>query len=299
VAYCGMMIQVGVYEQTQGILPELDAVTSVSPHLAEAFSITDVSQKITVATEIVYLFDQLCIKLAMATFFLRIVHEKWQLWTVKISVAVYGVYAFAFAILCMFQCGTPVPEHFIDPSGCMSWENVLGPMNHLGATSNCVIDWILTAIPCYTVYKVQMSRRDKASICALILLGLVASIVSVVRIPLVNGVRVTGSLDVYHNFVPIACTSIIESGLGIMAMGFAALRPLYTHAKSKTRSHQAGKRAVPPHDRQLIRASGSRGLVEQVEDPEKAFGGLHIVRSITTIVDIEDGWGMPERRWKS
>jgi len=183
-----------------------------------------------IVAEVIYLFDQIAVKLALATFFLRIVREHWQRRVIQISASIYTFYALGFSIFAIFQCRLPTAVNFEFPVHCQPWR-IIGTLNYIAAINNCIIDWILVAMPIYTVSRVQMSPRAKFSACGLILFGLVGSLISLARIPLVPGLKLTGTLNNFHIINPIALCSLSESGIGIIAMSLAALRPLVSRAQ--------------------------------------------------------------------
>lgn len=95
------------------------------------------------------------------------------------------------------------------------------------------------------------------SVCLIIALGAIGSVISVVRIPYANGVKLSHSLHFFGGITHIALLSITETGIGIIAISLAALRPLYVqlHERPKRSSrwqvpwYDAGGPASPsPHN---------------------------------------------------
>ena len=190
---------------------------------------------LTVASSVLYLADQICIKLALAYFFLRIVNSGWQRLLIISSVSLYTLYTFVFSFIIIFECATPTAAHYASGQ-CLSWPTVLGPLNYLAATLNAVMDWILVLTPISVVARSSASRREKASVYALILLGLAGSVVSLIRIPYISGVAPTRDLSFFSRSVPIALCSIAENAIGLMAICLSACRPLYARLVGATRS---------------------------------------------------------------
>jgi len=257
--------------------------------------------QLTVAAEVIYLFDQIAVKLALATFFLRIVNEQWQRRVIQISTTIYTLYAVGYSIFAIFHCGKPSAHHFQEgPRTCVPW-HVIGTLNYIGAVNNCILDLILIAMPIHTVLRVQMNARAKLSVCGLILLGLVGTVISIARIPLVPGLRLTGSLDNFRIIVPIALCSLSESGIGIITMSLAALRPLFMKAKDAyatgsrrqtTANGSMGRSAVMSVNKSV--AVATMVMVEERSDDEDRLDshclekGMPGISTVITALDHED-----------
>lgn len=179
------------------------------------------------AAEMLYIATQILLKIALGLFVSRIVQKRWQVWAIRLSVLYYLLVSTIFGLVCLFQCGSPKPLHFILADKCLGWDNVTGPLNYVFSISNAVVDWILTLTPVAAISSLQMRRREKIVACLLVLFGMIGSIVSVIRIPYIHGLKLTGSLSYFHLIIPEALCSIAESGIGITALSIAALRPLW------------------------------------------------------------------------
>ncbi|KAF4548240.1 Hypothetical protein D9617_30g011450 [Elsinoe fawcettii] len=214
----GIYLAIGIIQKNEGLVRPLRTL-----HMLALGSI------------LTYLVDQVFIKIALGYFFLRVVNPGWQKWTIKGAVIVYVLYSSVFTVVVLFSCGLPTPEHFASGK-CIDWNTQLGPMNYVGASLNAIVDWILTLVPIYVVFKVNMSRKEKISVSILMMLGLTGSIVSVIRIPYVSGVAPTEDLSFFTKVIPLSLCSIAENGIGIMAISLAALRPLYARIFDVTRS---------------------------------------------------------------
>ncbi|TKX21233.1 hypothetical protein C1H76_6774 [Elsinoe australis] len=205
----GVYFSIGILQKSKGLTGALTQLRMLS-----------------LASTVTYLVDQIFIKIALGYFFLRVVNPGWQQWTIKAAVIFYTLYTTVFTCIVLFSCGLPTPANYAH-GACIDWNSILGPMNYFAACLNAVTDWILTLVPIYVVYQVNMSRKEKISVSILMLLGLVGSIVSVIRIPYVNGVAPTKDLSFFWKVIPLSLCSIAENGIGIMAISLAALRPLY------------------------------------------------------------------------
>ncbi|PNS20988.1 hypothetical protein CAC42_3325 [Sphaceloma murrayae] len=214
----GIYFAIGLLQKSQGLITPLTALHMLA-----------------IGSTITYLIDQVFIKIALGYFFLRVVNPGWQQWTIKGAVYFYTIYSTIFIIVVLFSCGLPTPKNF-SSGKCIDWDTQLGPMNYFAAVLNALVDWILTLVPIYVVYQVNMSRKEKISVSILMMLGLTGSIISLVRIPYVNGVEPTKDLSFFTKVIPLSLCSIAENGIGIMAISLAALRPLYARLFDTARS---------------------------------------------------------------
>ncbi|KAF2156493.1 hypothetical protein K461DRAFT_265871 [Myriangium duriaei CBS 260.36] len=181
------------------------------------------------ASMLLYLVNQALLKVSMALFFLRIPQRKWQIWVIRISMAVYCTYSFAFFFVVLFECGSPTGFNFIYGT-CFAW-NIMGPLNYIAAVLNAIVDWVFIITPLFVVWHTMMSRRSRIQICLLIAFGAMGSIVSIARIPLIKDLRIFHSLKYFGKIVPISLLSLVETGVGLIAISLAALRPLMKRRK--------------------------------------------------------------------
>ena len=96
----------------------------------------------------------------------------------------------------------------------------------LSTTSQAIIDWILTGTALAVILFTRFDTRVKASVCVILGLEVLGSIMSVVRIPFIRDLDVTAALMYFGNLVNISMMSCAEYGLSITALSLAALRPL-------------------------------------------------------------------------
>lgn len=56
-------------------------------------------------------------------------------------------------------------------------------MSYFGSVVQIVTDWVSAIVPFFIVKDLQMSRRKKISLLAVLMLGILASVASLVRMP--------------------------------------------------------------------------------------------------------------------
>ena len=194
---------------------------------------------------LLYLLDQICFKLSLAFFFLRIVTRQWQRSMIVVTVALYTAFNFGLLFVVIFQCGNPAAIN-VKTTVCLDWDTILGPILYFSASLNAVVDWIFALTPVVVIRSLQMSRRDKLSVFAMIALAISGSIVSIVRIPYIPGLRLDSDYYSATNDV-IAYTSVIESGIGIIVASLAVLRPLVRQWVEQYRLTTSGKNSNSYH----------------------------------------------------
>jgi hypothetical protein len=121
-----------------------------------------------------------------------------------------------------------------------------------------------------------MDTRSKLSVYAIIVLASLGSVVSVVRIPYIPGLRLDTDYYNQQNDV-IAYTSLIESAIGIIVASMSVMRPLVTRlflkakiALSSDRTSRTSQRKQTPLKIDLPIKSGTGAeikLYQALPDP--------------------------------
>ncbi|KEQ77656.1 hypothetical protein M436DRAFT_13406, partial [Aureobasidium namibiae CBS 147.97] len=185
-----------------------------------------------------YILTTLALKLSLAVFFLRIVLEKWQRRVIIISTVIFSVFTFSFFFVAVFQCGNPANYLLHKVQGkCVAW-SVLGPLNYIHGVMNALTDWVFVSLPILVIRKAKMSARDKLSVVFVLIIGVLGSVASVVRLFYIDALH-SGDQDAttfFSNASSIAIVSTIEPGLGITAACLATLRPMFRSLLDRTRS---------------------------------------------------------------
>lgn len=241
------------------------------------------------AAQVAYLVQGVCLKFALATFFLRFVCIKWQRHTIIAAVIIYAIYTLAFMLVTIFECGPPLNLSKGDHSNCLPW-STLGTLTYISASLNAIVDWMLTLTPVLVIIDLQIPSREKVSVCILILLGTLGSIVSVARIPLVATLKY--SIDRYnaHNVLAISFMSIAECALGTIAISLAAIRPLFHPPPSRTVTARSQLDTYQPwQGRSISQAVQKDEHTSETElvhskDEDTEWHPMQIRRETTTVV---------------
>lgn len=173
---------------------------------------------------VLYLVNQIFFKLSLAFFFLRIAHKRWHRATIITSVVIYVCFDLAILVVSITQCGN-IATIDIGHLKCLDWDTIQAPLNYFGAALNAAVDWIFAAISISVVRGLSLDTRSKISVYGIVLLATAGSIVSVVRIPYIPGLRLDSRYYSQENDV-IAYLSLIEAAIGIVVASMAVMRPL-------------------------------------------------------------------------
>ena len=224
---------------------------------------------------------------------------------IYICMAMSTVYGFIYFGIVTFGCGDPA--NFLLRTvqhKCISIPDVVIPASYVHTALNAATDWIMALLPIVTIWKLNIPRITKFWAYLLLALGAVGSIVSLIRFGYVEGLR-PGK----HFFVQsakFALYSTIEPGLGITAVSFATLRPLFKKCLegAKSVSHSQGSRSgkKTASSAQDIQLKGLPISRSRPRDGFQTFGGSddgssqHWTEISVVSSDLEKGH---ENRWQS
>ncbi|KAG9944266.1 hypothetical protein KCU85_g8058, partial [Aureobasidium melanogenum] len=261
-AACGIFMAIGVTEWTQGLEPIVK--------LAE-LSILGIT---------FYLLNQCFFKLSMAFFFLRIPNRPLHRWIIIISVTISVLFNLILLGISIGQCGN-IATINLDNLHCLSW-SIQGPLNYFCAALNAAVDWIFAILAIYIVSGLSLDTRSKASVYFIILLASAGSIVSVVRIPYIPGLRLDTNYYSRQNDI-IAYTSLIESAIGIIVASMSVMRPLAARIAQKakialssgSRSRSSARKNNTPQRIEVPKLDNSGGkeikLYQALPDPTPTY----------------------------
>ncbi|THX60529.1 hypothetical protein D6D06_01228 [Aureobasidium pullulans] len=187
-----------------------------------------------------YAITGVFLKISLGLFFLRIIVEPWQRMVIYICMAISTIYGFIYFGIVTFGCGDP--QKFLlrtVEQKCLSIENVTIPASYVHTALNAATDWIMALLPIVTIWNLNMPRVTKFWAYLLLALGAAGSIVSLIRFGYVDGLR--PGKHFFKQSAKFALYSTVEPGLGIAAVSFATLRPLFKKCLEGARSVSASQ----------------------------------------------------------
>ncbi|USW49414.1 hypothetical protein Slin15195_G027330 [Septoria linicola] len=172
-----------------------------------------------------YVATMIFFKISLALFYLRIVMRTWQRYTVVATAVlntVYGIFLFSAAL---FNCGDPSRYLENELKGVCMTVRTIYIIQLSGCIINATTDWIFAILPIFVLAKATMPLRTRVSAGFILLLACCGSIVSMVRIRYLEGLK--PGPDFFSTAIDLCIWTIVECGLGISAASAATLRPLF------------------------------------------------------------------------
>ncbi|KAF2147937.1 hypothetical protein K461DRAFT_324937 [Myriangium duriaei CBS 260.36] len=187
------------------------------------------SYQVSAISQFPYLWVEVLVRAAYAVFYLRVVPAELDLKLhrrmILITFWLYAVYQGTNSFITLFQCGNPANLARQD-AVCLS-QSVRGILFDVSYAIDALVDWIMTIVPVYIVYKSVMNTRTKMSIYFILSLGCVAGILALAVIPVskLGGVSVVNPLNLS---VPIIADILAtcETLVAILCLTLAALKPV-------------------------------------------------------------------------
>ncbi|KAI4731519.1 hypothetical protein E4T49_00512 [Aureobasidium sp. EXF-10728] len=184
--------------------------------------------KLTIGNSILYIVDQVLIKISIGAYFHRIC-ERWQRHVIVGTVSIFTLYNLAFLFVSVFQCGVPTISNLLRTNSdghCIDWKHIVRPLLYVGVALNAACDWIfvLACLPVLAKLR-RMPIGEVVCIYFLIFLATGASVLSLVRLRFLPA----GGTDVLllKRNSDFAVLSFIEAGTAIITVCMATLHPLF------------------------------------------------------------------------
>ncbi|CAG8960357.1 hypothetical protein HYFRA_00012431 [Hymenoscyphus fraxineus] len=177
--------------------------------------------------EVFYTITTLLVRLTVALFLLRLSNRALHRWIIYITTGAYTIFSIFFFFLVIFQCD-PISYfwgQYAGMKGTCTGSKLIPSASIAQSVVAFVADWIMGLLPIHVLYGLQMNKRMKVSIASLLSLGLLAGITAIVRIPMIKDLAITD--DWLYKNIDVAICSVIEPGLGIIAIAGATFRPLF------------------------------------------------------------------------
>ncbi|KAF2676079.1 hypothetical protein K458DRAFT_322826 [Lentithecium fluviatile CBS 122367] len=175
--------------------------------------------------ELLYVLSNCTLKIALGIFYLRVALQRWHIWCIKLLMVGTVLFGLTYFFLVMLQC-IPVSEFWLNhpaSSKCIPESPTTGITYALGAV-NAFADWSFGTLPIFIVWDLQMNRKTKIMVVAILAFASIGSTATVVRMQYIHSL--TEGPDFLYATVDVALWSTVEPGIGITAGCIATLRPL-------------------------------------------------------------------------
>lgn len=235
--------------------------------------LTTSSSQLGLAVFLLYLVAQIALKLALATFFLRIPGTPVTRRIIIGSVSFYTLFTTIYFFLSFFRCGLAPWDtgyyHSWDNPACSEWLKASQAFDIAQASLNAVVDWIFCLTPIFVVARSPtIPMATKLSVCALILLGSLGSMASIARIVFLApevAPNSFGRMTVQPRALHVQFSCVLETGTGIVCLAMAALRPLFRALVQKCKAGM-GQRSCSPEQ---ATSTGQSIELDQSDSKEK------------------------------
>ncbi|CAG7557596.1 unnamed protein product [Fusarium equiseti] len=241
-----------------------------------------------------YVLANMALKASIAIFLLRICVTRTHRMIIYIATGVTELYSLFFFLLFILQC-RPTSLFWLrvtenPPAGSCLDATIVANVFYGYSAISCASDWTYSILPMFLVWKLQMSKRTKISVVAILAAGAIASSATIIRFPYLYSL--TDIDDFLYSTSDVAIWSSVETGLGITASAVATLRPLLRNFLGQGSSAEGAGNSARPWQRTggsnhptggYLRSTGPNG--------EEAFD-LHDTSNkrigVTTIIDHGD-----------
>ncbi|KAF1925645.1 uncharacterized protein M421DRAFT_12953, partial [Didymella exigua CBS 183.55] len=183
------------------------------------------SLKIGLVAKIAYIWAASCTRLSLHFFYYRLTggaNKPWFKWLVHANVALTVSILITVTFVSIFACH-PVSDYWkigSAPGTCLD-EGASG----LGSgIVNCIADFTTWLTPIPLVIGLQMPLRQRISIIALFALGIIVTIIGIVRTWFIYKAILTADIT-WHTY-PLWIAAAVEIDLGVICASAPVLRPL-------------------------------------------------------------------------
>jgi hypothetical protein len=165
------------------------------------------------------------LKISLGIFFRRIVVRRSQIWTIYCTIGFVCLMGTANLFFVIFRCGNPNGYFIAVLKGTCVPLKPTRFMLYMNAAVSTASDFIFATLPIVLLRNANMDKRTKASVAFILLLALMGSISSCIRLVYLEGLLKIH--DFFWSATNTAIWSTIEPGTGIIAASLATMRPLF------------------------------------------------------------------------
>ncbi|KFA67561.1 hypothetical protein S40285_04265 [Stachybotrys chlorohalonatus IBT 40285] len=172
-----------------------------------------------------YVLDMMLIKLSIGLFLLRLAVAPVYKWIIRISLAIITIWSLVLFFWNLFQC-SPVEKQWdyrITEGRCVTVDQIVAAAYAISVMT-ILSDWLYALLPIPMLWNVKMTAQTKATVIAILGLGIFASIATLVRLAFLADLEDTD--DILFAGTDAMVWTIIEPGVALIAASLATIRPL-------------------------------------------------------------------------
>ncbi|KAF4548081.1 Hypothetical protein D9617_32g092010 [Elsinoe fawcettii] len=237
-----------------------------------------------------YITAGITAKIAIAIFFLRLAIRPKDRYTILIPLGVYITALSVSMTIILFRCGLPLnPIRILRDESCLIGPHVIRPLSYLIAVLGSLCDLTFSMVPIHLLRKARsMTCISKASVCFVILLANVATIVSITKLPFVEGASL--GPNSFQDGAAIFIISVIETAVSVTAISLACLKPLLKvfgigssapNSTSPDATPEIPERASDPVKSSIL------SRIKSLQIDVKVLGGIGILPNSTVTSTVQ------------
>jgi len=136
----------------------------------------------------------------------------------------------------MLRCGNVNPVDILTKVDCAIRPSQLQPVDWVMIIATAAFDWVFAIIPIILVARsIGMSARSRLAACCLIVLAIIGSTISLIRLPYIKDLSY--GPDFFQHETTIAVLCLEEVVIGTLAIALATTKPLWQIWGRKLMSH--------------------------------------------------------------
>ncbi|EXF74472.1 hypothetical protein CFIO01_01950 [Colletotrichum fioriniae PJ7] len=177
--------------------------------------------------EVLYFISSTIIKCAIGFTCIRLDRRKRVVICMVLNMSVMVVVAILALIFVFANC-TPLAATWNPALGSCQKKISLQTVSYIVSAIQMLTDWTCAIVPFFIVAGLQMSRRKKVSVIAILGLGIFASIATCIRMPYLKYYDTAKyPTEIAYHLGVISITSNLECSLGIIGSSLPPLRKLF------------------------------------------------------------------------
>jgi hypothetical protein len=139
-------------------------------------------------SEVFYILTTTMLKISLGLFFLRVLTKRWQRLLFHVVLGISAAYGFFYVITSIFACGDPakIADSLLGSKKCLPTAFILST-GYLYGAINVIADWTFVLVPISVLVDSNLDRRSKISVSAVMALGAVGSVSSIMRMVYLRG----------------------------------------------------------------------------------------------------------------
>ncbi|KAK6000055.1 hypothetical protein QM012_004043 [Aureobasidium pullulans] len=173
--------------------------------------------------QVLYCASLIFIKSSICVALIRLVISKRLLYTLYSILALSASYGFIAMMTVLLQC-KPLKATWDPSAGTCSSEAIIVHISYFVTACSITTDFACAVMPFIILWKLQMRKRLKFTVAAMLSLGFLASAATMIRIKYLDSYFATH--DLAYKVSNVVLWSIIETGIAIIVGSIPSLKPL-------------------------------------------------------------------------